>query len=88
MGYVAIGGLLLAIGNGLLYYSFDRLPAHRRLIIKPLSTAMAALLGVILLGDPWTVPLLIGGLLVIVSTIIVGVNNKAPVVDPNRQARS
>jgi drug/metabolite transporter (DMT)-like permease len=72
LGYLAIGGFLLALGNTFLYYSFDSIPAHRSLIIKPLSTVMAALLGVTLLGDPWTTSLLIGGVLVITATVMVG----------------
>jgi len=68
---LAGAGVMFAIGNAFIYKTFDQVPAHRTLLLKPLSTLTTASLAVLLLGQGLTVGLVVGGILIMASSLFV-----------------
>jgi drug/metabolite transporter (DMT)-like permease len=68
---LAFAGVMFAVGNSFIYKTFDEVPAHRTLLLKPLSALTTTVLAVSLLGQALTIGIVIGGIIIMLSGLFV-----------------
>lgn len=78
---IALAGVMFAVGNSFIYKTFNEVPAHRTLLLKPLSALTTTVLAVLLLDQALTIGIIIGGIIIMLSSLLV---EKAQKEDSNK----